>query len=329
MFRFVKSMFRSPGGGGVQGRKVCFTIPASPNDAFFSQLAMFRRSLDSLGGMYADADLVVVFGDEAVVDIPARWAPHLDRNVKVHWVEPALFREKSYDAQGDRQWELDYGEYDVVCFADADTLLLRPMDELVEGVAAEPAFCGAIAHYPYRVSGGFAGPDDWQALAGEFLGRDIELAFNYSLLPDDPAHKCPFYVNYGLLLTTPALLKRLAPCYFDMRLKVRERLVEHYFSAQVGLALAVAEAGIPVREFDLRYNFPNDSHADAFHADKLADLRVIHYLRTQEFDRHTVFASEGKFREFSGLELSGSNREFQRRVLDVAGGGYPFAEKAE
>jgi hypothetical protein len=50
--------------------KIDVLIPASPNDNFYSQIAMVRVALDSLGGAYRDARVVAVLGDKAVVPLP-------------------------------------------------------------------------------------------------------------------------------------------------------------------------------------------------------------------------------------------------------------------
>ena len=53
--------------------KVEFAIAGSPNDAFFSQMAMFRLALSDLGGTYKAARVICVFGDSEVQPIPERW----------------------------------------------------------------------------------------------------------------------------------------------------------------------------------------------------------------------------------------------------------------
>src|SRR5262245_35391495 len=79
--------------------RLCFLIPASPTDGFRGQIAMFRRSLDRLGGIYQRADVVAVFGGSTVDELPDRWQAHFER-ITVRHADPAGFRVDSYRAQG-------------------------------------------------------------------------------------------------------------------------------------------------------------------------------------------------------------------------------------
>ncbi len=74
----------------------------------------------------------------------------------------------------------------------------------------------------------------------------------------------------------------------------------------------------------MRYNFPNDPVADAMYPDELSSALVIHFLRTDRFDRHRIFASASAFRDFLDLPLGGSNRILQQRVAKITAGNYPF-----
>ena len=72
--------------------KIEFLLCGSPNDAFYSQTAMFRMALDSLGGIYRQARLSLCIGDETFQAVPARWREPL-RNVDVLWAPREMFRD--------------------------------------------------------------------------------------------------------------------------------------------------------------------------------------------------------------------------------------------
>ena len=74
----------------------------------------------------------------------------------------------------------------------------------------------------------------------------------------------------------------------------------------------------------MRYNFPNDRCADRLHADEMAEIVLLHYLRTQHFDRHRIFVNAEELDRFLALDLVGSDRLFQEHVRGVTGGVYPF-----
>ena len=67
--------------------KLDFLICGAPTDAFFSQIAFFRLSLDNLGGCYKKARLVASFGDHSVEKVPKRWE-HYFKNIDIEWSHP-------------------------------------------------------------------------------------------------------------------------------------------------------------------------------------------------------------------------------------------------
>ncbi len=133
--------------------KLDFIIPASPIPAFFSQIAMFRRSLDRLGGFYRDARLVAVFGDSIRTPLPVAWRPHFER-IDVAWADPAEFARSSYRAQGAYRFEVMRPDADIAILCDADTIMMRPFGREVLDIAGTDAIGGVIAHSHSRGRGG-------------------------------------------------------------------------------------------------------------------------------------------------------------------------------
>ena len=303
--------------------KLDFIIPASPNDAFFSQAAMFRLALDSLGGAYRDARLVVVFGDAVQTPVPEAWRPHFER-IDVEWALPEVFARDGYRAQCDRRFEVIRPDADLVVLCDADTLPLRPFGPDVLDLARRDAIGGVIAHYhfPWKGTSGDS-LTDWNLIAREVIGTGIETPYRYILLDPERPGACPFYINLGLLVGSPTSLSRLNESCKEIRPKVKV-IIDNYFDAQVTLALATACSNLNTAALPARYNYPNDPVADKMYPSELSDIRLIHYLRTELFDRHNIFANEDSFNIFLKLELDGSNRIFQSFVRDLTAGRYPF-----
>jgi hypothetical protein len=306
--------------------KLDFIIPASPNDAFFSQLAMFRLSLDMLGGPYRDARLVAVLGDDVRSPLPERWQPHFER-IEIVWAEPHVFQRIGYRAQGDHRFEAIRPEADLVVLCDADTLLLRMFAQEVFELAQRDAIGGVIAHYhfPWGDTSGEAHAD-WNNIARQVIGTGIDTPYHYTLLDQDAPGSCPFYINLGLLIGSPRSLHALNDSCKAIRVSVRN-ILNNYFDAQVTLALAVAQRSLRATALPMRYNFPNDPIADRKYASELDEICLIHYLRTERFDRHKIFAENEAFEAFLELDLSGSERLFQKFVIDLTGGKYPFAPR--
>ncbi len=314
---------------GISNPKLCFHFPASPTDAFFSQIAMFKLSLAALGGIYKQADIIITFGDEKISPIPDKWKFLLDKNVIINWATPEEFLRKKYDAQGDAQWTYNHEKYDYVCILDADVLILRPINDLLTNITIDPAMTATIAHYPFPVNDGENSRQVWQNLATLFTGRPINFEYRHTLVEEQPGEDtfCPFYINFGFILMTPKIIQEVRETYLDIRKKVAPLLKYPYFSAQVGLALAIAANQTPTRAVGLRYNFPNDRKADHLHLNELTDVRLIHYLRTEQFDRQIIFTSKPEFEHFLSLDLTGSNKILQDYIYNLTKGIYPFPDK--
>jgi hypothetical protein len=307
--------------------KIEFLIPGSPNDAFFSQVAMFRLALDSLGGIYERSRLVLSLGGEDGTPVPAKWKPHLGR-VELRRTPDEHSRRGGNC--GSFRYELldDCADLSILC--DADTLLLRAFDPgVLEGFVRRPAVRGVIAHFPPPLMDNsghdYSGHGQhwfWNFIAGRTVGKNMDFAHCYTLMTSQVP--CPFYVNYGFVVGTPGLFRRLRDESTALLPKIRV-LLDNYFADQIGLAVACAATGVPTEAMPMRYNFPNDPVADAMYPDELTSAVVIHFLRTRLFDRHRIFASPAAFEEFLGLPLVGSNRVLQHRVQEITGGTYPFA----
>jgi hypothetical protein len=245
----------------------------------------------------------------------------------VVWADPAEFRERSFRAQGDLRFQLFRADADLVILCDADTVLMRPLSELAGLLADRPALAGVIAHYPFPWTGSMGdSAGDWKTLARSVLGREIPLLHRYSLQDFDRSDMCPFYINYGFFAGTPGLMSRFFQVYRDLLPEVKV-VLGNYFDGQVALALAIAQLELPTIALPMRYNFPNDRRADALYPHERERMVLLHYLRTQHFDRQVIFTGEEHFQRFLGMDLQGSDADFQACVRTLTGGHYPFARE--
>ncbi len=313
-----------------------FLICGSPNDAFYSQIAFFRLSLDSFGAEGRAARVVAVFGAAEYAPLPPRWQRHFER-IEVHYAAPEDFRRRRFYAASDLRFELVTPGAGVSFLCDADTVLVRPVPEsFFDEIERSPAICGVVAHYPFPVAhdtrssdghgGLFPGMPPalaWERLGERVLGYAPPRPLRYTLLEGASDDRCPFYVNYGLVAGPPELLVRLYRVLAEIHQPIAELLGNDFFG-QVGIALAVEKAGIPWRALPMRFNFPNDRIADRLYPRELDEVVVIHYLRHRIFDRHRIFAEQEAFEHFLSLDLVGSDRVFRDHVLEVTGGAYPF-----
>jgi hypothetical protein len=286
--------------------------------------------LDALGNEHRSARLAFAFGSmETSPSIPARWKEAY-RGIDVYFADPVAVADKGIDAQCDLLWEILDPSADVSFLIDADTLPLRAIpQEVLTSINETGAINGVMAHYPppldhqgTTVEGGPTSADDvWPVLADRVLGHALPTPWEYSLLrPSKPA---PFYINHGVVAGTPAALTALGQAIQRVRPRVRY-VLDNYFADQIATALGVVADGLAVRTLPMRFNFPNDPAADRLYPEELANVVIMHYLRTTEFDRHRIFHDGKAFDAFMQVPLVGSNLVFRERVRDLTGGRLPF-----
>lgn len=305
----------------------------SPNDAFWSQAAIFRHKLDSMGEPYRSARQVLCLGAAEPEPVPARWQPWFER-IELRWTDRIVF-----EVDGDRaQAQLLYGatstSADLSIICDADTLLLNRLpDDFLEDFLTEPAMCGVIAHYPPPLTPyeGAQSPQVadqaglWAKLAETIVGRPFQLIHPYTLAPGTSmeSERCPFYINHGFIAARP---HHFAELDHQMRTTVPQvrAILDNDFCYQLAIPCAIALAGIPYRVLPMRFNFPNDPVCDQLYPDELNNVVLVHYLRTQAFDRHRIFADPAEFARFMETPLEGSNAIFRESIRTLTNGQYPF-----
>jgi hypothetical protein len=307
-------------------KRLEFLLCGSPTDAFWSQLAMFRLSLDSLGPEFRAARLVLVLADHEQKPLPQRWRPWFG-DIEIAWAPLESFLE--FGDGEDHLFHLIDPDADISFICDADTLLIRDIPgQWLDQMIDEPAIHGVIAHLPPPKSdhagnnrSQLANEEFWRELSLHVLGQEIELPEHYTMEP--ALGGCPFYINYGFIAGPPALLKELHRNLTIVQPRVRSWL-DNDFYGQLGIALAVELGDLPTRVLPMRYNFPNDERFDDRYPEELQEVVLIHYLRTRLFDRHQIFTDQAQFKRFMALSLEGSNAAFQQRILELTGGEYPF-----
>jgi hypothetical protein len=300
--------------------KLDFLIAASPNDGFFSQIAMFRRALDELGGIYRSARLVAVFGDHEKSELPTKWRPYFDR-IDIDWADCRDFATMSYHATGYQCFRACRQDADVVVVCDADTILVRSFPELIDRMRNAPALMGVLAnqHIPWSESSGDSF-EDWQRISRAVIGRDIPCDYRYLL---EPERVCPFYTNAGFIVATPAIFGSLL--HMSERLwPLVDRFMGTYFSTQITTCLAAYVLDLPVLSLPRRYNYANYTGTETFLPDEFENMAVFHYFSTEFFNRQRIFTTPVRFEKFLRLELSGANAVFQALIRRLTGGEFPF-----
>lgn len=309
--------------------KVCFLIPASPTASFFSQIAAFQLAVRRLRWQRWTPSVRAIFGGPINSNDFLIWENAL-RDVDLIFLSQHRFERDGLFAQGDARFAMLPEDADVVVMADADTMLTGSVECVLDDVLAKNAIAGVIAHYPFPRFPGFTARTAWLDVAEGVIDRPLSFNERYSLqnftypdtLPGEQA--CPFYVNFGAVFIAGSTAKNISGHYRAIRRAIEGKLQNSYFSAQVALTLSVTELQIPTISLSMAYNFPNDPIAEAAYPDALADVRVFHYLRTEQFNRSEIFNSPENYQKFLSTELSGSNAVFQNFIRTRFGETFPF-----
>jgi hypothetical protein len=323
-------------------RSVAFLIAASPNDAFYSQIAALRAGLRALTWSHWRWSLHVFVGGDRRQDTVVDWRPYL-QDVQIAWTSAARFALEGDWAQSDDAFRFAPLDADVLVALDADTFPIASLESLLNRVHDTESVAGVIAHYPTVLDFDFdttsntfsvrhrGGPSSlreaWSRLAEGVTARPLDFAYTHSLMgPEQPAglRVTPFYVNFGVVAFARTAFDAVAPRYLEMRQRVMTRMDDGDFSGQVALTLAITDAGVRTWALPMRFNFPNDALAESMYPGELQRLAIVHYLRTNEFDRHEVFTRPEAYSALLQQPLSGAGLAFRDAVRATLGRHYPF-----
>jgi hypothetical protein len=194
---------------------------------------------------------------------------------------------------------------DMVLFLDADTLIRRPLDDLVDAAYQQQALCGVIAHTTPLVVGRLEDAD-WArvfAICGLPAPRlDFEhtgwgyMGWGYTL-NDDRYRFCPAYFNAGVIVAPAALLTAIAPVYCDHLTRLIADMASDW-DAQIAISTSICQVGAPVRTLPFRFNMQNVPLLEAIHHKEIDHAVILHLLAEQHFRRVETFASLASLEAF-------------------------------
>jgi len=299
----------------ARDRRLEFRIPISPTPGFFSQIRMFDFALRRLGPPYSQARLLVCVGDDC--DIAEVRSANDWSGDRVEWeaVPREVFAE--FGMHGTADWRLarDGGDADVVILSDADTVLLRDIDPLLTGMPKDrPAIRGHMAHGPPPSVGGNLPAshtrDYWPALFKRFGAPWPERLFEYSLNEAGRFTRAPAYFNLGFVAFNPAGLAAVTPRIFDFQRKLMRSFTSN-MRCQIAVSLIAYQQGVDIDVLPASYNAANDLGHLRYNQLSVEDIRVLHYLRTDEIDRSVIFRDD-HIDDFLAAELiNPANRALQ------------------
>ncbi len=128
-------------------KHVAFLVAASPNAAFFSQVAVLRRAFDRLPWTRWRCSLHVYVGGTPEPGALEAWRPHLG-GVDLQWSTAEDVRRDGDWAQSDDVFRHAPEAADVLVTLDADTLPVQSLEPILDEVVADNVVAGTLAHYP-------------------------------------------------------------------------------------------------------------------------------------------------------------------------------------
>jgi hypothetical protein len=302
-----------------------FRIPILAEPEFFSNVKLAALSLAKLGGSYATAPIIASIGghaDGGEVRAVNRWSRHYP----VTWRPvPHSVSDRTFSSGFDRYVEPPRS--DVVILVDADACLLRPIDELLLTMRStgRSRVAGMPAHFSPFSRSGAENDAAWRRLLTDFGFSKVALDWRYSVSPDEASGGSPVYFNYGFVAFNRAAFIAIQPLIRPLTERVLHYFKDTphvFFSAQIALSLAILTVGADALALGPEYNCPNSDEMLAHGLSDAADIRVLHYLRRDQVDRHSFLCNRSEFDAFCEKSFASPVLQvFQRHVLSLT---YPF-----
>ena len=180
---------------------------------------------------------------------------------------------------------------DIIILSDADTVLLRDIDPLLtEFPLAEPAVRGHMAHFPPAVGDNCAAPAAASPAFWPWLFEAFDIpwpaaAYRYSMDIDGSLPAAPAYFNFGFVAMNAKALAACAAHVTEITRRVAAVTGNSFMRCQIALSIMAYRAAMDIGILPAAYNAANDLAHFKLNALSLEQIRVLHFLRTDEIDR--------------------------------------------
>lgn len=257
-------------------------VPISPTPSFFTMIQMLAESIRSFGGLFSEARIVVSVGDDIEpFDIEGARPELKPYGVEWRWTDREQFRRHSYFATGLDRWAAPF-ECDYVLMADADILIVGPLDELANFLPTSRSVAGVIATKPPFTARG-KGDDEarWPELyrAAGLTPPPFEFPIpgHGTHYPLSGIANAPAYYNFGFVMGTKDAMNAIRETFETDYLTAND-FMQSVLAAQAGLGLSIARHQLDAAALPLRYNFWTQDKYLASFPEEADDIRVLHYL---------------------------------------------------
>ena len=276
-----------------------FRIPIAPTVSFYNRVRFFCAALRRLGRGYTDSLVRIVVGDYADLDEVRRantWATQY--NLQWHRVPDEVSAAHHYYGTSDFRYALPESTADLVVLADADTALIQPVAQNLSWMLCdEPCIAGHMAHIPppsrFLEKSDLAARDFWPFLFQEFSIPFPDELYLYSrdLAGDFPT--APAYYNLGFVALNWSALRILKNAIFDVRERLN-KIIQSEMRCQIALTLISYKHAMKRHNLPAIFNAANDDAYLRHNRVRPDDIKVLHYLRTNELDRDSFLTDAGR-----------------------------------
>lgn len=279
-------------------------VPISPTDHFFTMIRFLAASLRANGGALSTTPIIVTVGEDCEpFDLYAAQPWSIGYPIKWIWLARDRYREKIYYATAIERFSYNF-ESDLVLMLDADTIVMRPFDDLVRRIVQEKCFGGFIAHVsPFMVHNQqnphqtIANKQWWQQLFNPTPLTENDYRFEHTgwnVMFNDPAYRfCPPYFNLGFLIAPTEQMRKIGAIIDETMAQVDKTLTTVY-KCQLALTLALCRLEIPIIPLAARYNYPNINGFKSAYPQDFSDIRIFHYLASDQINKQRDFQSMEK-----------------------------------
>jgi hypothetical protein len=131
----------------------------------------------------------------------------------------------------------------------------------------------------------------------------------------------PAYYNLGFVLLNRPGLEVFSSRIFEVQRAIKQ-VVDSHMRCQIAVSLIAYEQGLDIDALPASYNAANDLVHQRHNYLSVEDIRVLHYLRTDEIERSLIFQEE-HIEGFLAAELANPvnralqalGRDYRRRSL--------------
>lgn len=292
-------------------------IPIGPTPSMINRVHLIALSIQSLGPEYKNVKIRASVGSVGNFTIDAPWAEKL--NVEFSKVDQTSMRKWAGRANPNiptmvyDRYLTDMPHSTYILMLDADVLAVRPFDELMTAFASPVQ--AVMAH-----TSPFNDNHRWKEILGENYQRfgEHEVSGFGIMEHDENRRLSPPYFNTGVVLMTQTLFRPYLRNLHASCLDELSHVLNSYFVDQIALTNAIIEGAVPYSTLPIRFNFPNQAEFDRKYPEDLADVRFIHFLRSDVINRDRDFESIAAIEKLvMRKDLKGSNEALRARVEEL------------